>query len=71
MYAIGLALTWVVCWLCVLGGIFFSKSKTKTSNNSVFLNADVTWGGEDAEEIYESLSKATIKATFKGDHRHN
>jgi len=71
MYEIILGVTCVVCWLLVLGYVFFSKPKTKTSNKSVFLNADVTWGGEDAKQICESLSKATRKATFKGDHRHN
>lgn len=71
MYAIILGIIWVACWICVLGYVFFSKIKTKKSDNAVFINADVTWDGENAEEVYESLRKAPIKATFKGNHRHN
>lgn len=70
MYAIILSIVCVSCLTGVLGYVFFSKVKTKASDNSVFLNSDVTWSGIDAEEIYESLKKAPIKATFKGDHKH-
>lgn len=48
-----------------LGYIFFWKPKSKTEKKSVLFNADVTCGGPDAEEVFETLKKANVKPTFK------
>ena len=61
----------VIIVICVLAYVFFSKPKTKLGNDKTFLNAEVTWGGEDAKTVCERLTKAKIRAKFKGNHRIN
>lgn len=48
-----------------LGYIFFWKPKSKIEKKSVLFNADVNWGGTDAEEVFETLGKLNSKPTFK------
>ena len=69
MHEIILSIVCIACWVGVLGYVFFSNPKSKIAKQEVLFNADVTWGGPDAEEVFESLRKSNVKATFKGNHR--
>ena len=69
MHEIILSIVCIACWVGVLGYLFFSKPKSKTEKYSPLFNADVTWGGPDAEEVFETLRKANVKPTFNGNHK--
>ncbi|MBE5812917.1 MAG: hypothetical protein E7314_04600 [Clostridiales bacterium] len=69
MHEIILSIVCIVTFVGVLCYIFFSKPKSKTEKQSPLFNADVSWGGPDAEEVFESLRKSNVKPTFKGNHK--
>jgi len=69
MHEIILSIVCIACWVGVLGYIFFSEPKSKSEEQSILFNADVTWKGPDAKEVFETLRKANLKPTFKGNHK--
>ena len=69
MHEIILSIVCIVTFVGVLGYILFSKPKSKSEKCSPLFNASVTWGGPDEKEVFESLRKHNVKATFKGNHK--
>jgi len=71
MHEIILSIVCIVTFAGGLGYIFFSKPKSKTEKHSPLFNADVTWGGQNEDEVFETLRKANVKPTFSGNHKVN
>jgi len=71
MHEIVLSIVCIVAFGSTLVYLFFSKPKSNAEKNSPLFNADVSWGGPDAEEVFETLKKVNVKPTFKGNHKTN
>ena len=69
MHEIVLSIVVIVTFVGVLGYLLFSEPKSKAKKLSPLFNADVTWGGPTAEEVFETFEKSNMKVTFKGEHK--